>query len=183
MTDVESRNDDLATQLDQHSDYFRENVYEIYAELRKTCPMVHSEKWGGFWAFLDYEDVYDAEQVAEIFSSGAGKEVPGVPGSIPFIPIDYDPPLVQDYRKIALSFFSPGAAKALEPTFRRLATYQVHQPHGKWLAKLPPRLLATVRPGLPPEPPDCLTDGAAGALTGAGAPVPSGTISWTPTAR
>ena len=65
--------------------------------------MVHSEKWGGFWAFLDYEDVYDAEQVADIFSSGAGKEVPGVPGSIPFIPIDYDPPLVQDYRKLALS--------------------------------------------------------------------------------
>ena len=45
-----------------------------------------------------------------------------MPGSIPFIPIDYDPPLVQDYRKLALSFFSPGAAKALEPTFRRLAT-------------------------------------------------------------
>jgi cytochrome P450 len=122
VTDVESRNDDLASQLDQHSDYFRENVYEIYGQLRKTCPMVHSEKWGGFWAFLDYDDVYDAEQVAEIFSSGAGKEVPGVPGSIPFIPIDYDPPLVQDYRKLALSFFSPGAAKALEPTFRRLAT-------------------------------------------------------------
>jgi cytochrome P450 len=122
MTDVESRSDDLASQLDQHSDYFRENVYGIYGELRQQCPMVHSEKWGGFWAFLDYADVYDAEQVAEIFSSGAGKEVPGVPGSIPFIPIDYDPPLVQDYRKIALPFFSPGAAKALEPTFRRLTT-------------------------------------------------------------
>ncbi|CAN5691166.1 cytochrome P450 [soil metagenome] len=122
MTNVESRSDDLASQLDQHSDYFRENVYDIYGELRQQCPMVHSEKWGGFWAFLDYDDVYDAEQVAEIFSSGAGKEVPGVPGSIPFIPIDYDPPLVQDYRKIALPFFSPGAAKALEPTFRRLAT-------------------------------------------------------------
>jgi cytochrome P450 len=122
VTGVESSNDDLATQLDQHSDFFRENVYDIYQELRTKCPMVHSEKWGGFWAFLDYQDVYDAEQVAEIFSSGQGKEVPGVPGSIPFIPIDYDPPLVQDYRKLALSFFSPGAAKALEPTFRRLAT-------------------------------------------------------------
>ena len=122
MTEVESSREDLATQLDQHSDYFRENVYDIYKELRTQCPMVHSEKWGGFWAFLDYQDVYDAEQVAEIFSSGEGKEVPGVPGSIPFIPIDYDPPLVQDYRRIALPFFSPGAAKALEPTFRRLAT-------------------------------------------------------------
>ena len=122
MTGVESSKEDLATQLDQHSDYFRENVYDIYKQLRTQCPMVHSEKWGGFWAFLDYQDVYDAEQVAEIFSSGAGKEVPGVEGSLPFIPIDYDPPLVQDYRKIALPFFSPGAAKALEPTFRRLAT-------------------------------------------------------------
>jgi cytochrome P450 len=78
VTGVESSKEDLATQLDQHSDYFRENVYDIYKQLRRQCPMVHSEKWGGFWAFLDYQDVYDAEQVAEIFSSGAGKEVPGV---------------------------------------------------------------------------------------------------------
>ena len=122
MTDVESSKQDLATQLDQHSDYFRDNVYDIYRELRGQCPMVRSEKWGGFWAFLDYQDVYDAEQAPELFSSGPGKEVPGVEGSVPFIPIDYDPPLVADYRKITLPFFSPGAAKALEPTFRQLTT-------------------------------------------------------------
>jgi cytochrome P450 len=122
MSGLESFDGDLAADFDQHSDFFRENVFDVYRELRNKCPMVHSEKWGGFWAFLDYEDVYDAEQVAEIFSSRSGKEVPGVEGSIPFIPIDYDPPLVQDYRKIALPFFSPGAAKALEPTFRALAT-------------------------------------------------------------
>jgi cytochrome P450 len=122
MTGVESFDGDLESQLDQHSDFFRENVYDVYRELRNQCPMVHSEKWGGFWAFLDYKDVYDAEQVAEIFSSGSGKEVPGVEGSIPFIPIDYDPPLVQDYRRIALPFFSPAAAKELEPMFRGLAT-------------------------------------------------------------
>lgn len=122
MTDVKPSKQDLATELDQHSDYFRENVYDIYKELREQCPMVHSEKWGGFWAFLDYQDVYDAEQVSEIFSSGAGKEVPPVEGSLPFIPIDYDPPQVQAYRKITLPLFSPGAAKALEPTFRQMAT-------------------------------------------------------------
>lgn len=122
MSGVESFDGDLATELDQHSDFFRENVYEVYRQLRGQCPMVHSQKWGGFWAFLDYDDVYDAEQLSDIFSSRSGKEVPGVEGTVPFIPIDYDPPLVQDYRKLALPFFSPGAAKALEPTFRRLAT-------------------------------------------------------------
>lgn len=122
MSGTESFDGDLASQLDQHSDFFRENVYDVYRELRGQCPMVHSEKWGGFWAFLDYQDVYDAEQNADIFSSASGKEVPGIEGSIPFIPIDYDPPLVQDYRRLALPFFSPGAAKALEPTFRGLAT-------------------------------------------------------------
>jgi cytochrome P450 len=122
VSGVESFDSDLATGLDQHSDFFRENVYDVYRQLRQQCPMVHSQKWGGFWAFLDYDDVYDAEQLADIFSSRSGKEVPGVEGTVPFIPIDYDPPLVQDYRKIALPFFSPGAAKALEPTFRRLAT-------------------------------------------------------------
>ena len=122
MSGVESFDGDLATELDQHSDFFRENVYDVYRQLRRQCPMVHSQKWGGFWAFLDYDDVYDAEQLSDIFSSRSGKEVPGVEGTVPFIPIDYDPPLVQDYRKLALPFFSPGAAKALEPTFRRLAT-------------------------------------------------------------
>lgn len=122
MTGTDSWKDNLSTQLDQHADYFRENNYEVYRILREQCPMAHSEKWGGFWAFLDYNDVYDAEQVAEIFSSKPGKEVPSAGNTVPFIPIDYDPPLVQDYRKIALPFFSPGAAKALEPRFQRLAT-------------------------------------------------------------
>jgi cytochrome P450 len=122
VTGVDSLGEDLAAQMDHHSDFFREHIYQVYEELRPQCPMVHSQKWGGFWAFLDYDDVYDAEQVSEIFSSKPGREVPAAGNTFPFIPIDYDPPLVQDYRKIALSFFSPGAAKALEPTLRRLAT-------------------------------------------------------------
>jgi cytochrome P450 len=122
VTLIEPWDGDITTHLDQHSEYFREHNYAVYSELRQQCPMVRSERWGGFWAFLDYNDVYDAEQSGEIFSSRQGKEVPPAANTAPFIPLDFDPPLVQEYRKIALAFFSPGAAKAMEPTFRRLAS-------------------------------------------------------------
>ena len=108
--------------LDHHGDYFREHCWEIYESLRERCPVTHSTAWDGFWMFVDYDDVYEAEQNTELFSSLKDKQVPKIEAPIPFPPIDTDPPQLQQYRKITLPFFSPSAAKNLEPTFRLMAT-------------------------------------------------------------
>lgn len=108
--------------LDHHSAYFCEHNYEIYEDLRARCPIAHSNAWGGFWMLVDYQDVYDAAQDPDLFSSAMEKGIPlaGNPG--PFIPIDIDPPQLQQYRRIALPWFSPSSARTLEPMFRELAT-------------------------------------------------------------
>lgn len=108
--------------LDHHSDYFREHCWQIYEALRKRCPVGHSSAWDGFWIFVDYDDVYEAEQNTELFSSLRDKQIPQTEAPDPFVPIDTDPPQLQQYRKITLPFFSPSAAKNLEPTFRQMAT-------------------------------------------------------------
>ncbi len=122
MTQANPLEDAIFTDLDHHSDYFREHNFEIYEALRERCPVAHSNAWGGFWLFTDYDDVYEAEQNTELFSSVMEKQIPRNDSPDPFVPIDTDPPLLQQYRRITLPFFSPSAAKQLEPTFRKLAT-------------------------------------------------------------
>lgn len=119
MTNTKPPAQNIFTDLDHHSDYFREHNYETYEILRAQCPVAHSNAWGGFWMFLEHDDVYEAENNTDVFSSVMEKQVPRSDNPDPFVPIDTDPPLLQQYRRITLPWFSPSAAKELEPTFRR----------------------------------------------------------------
>ncbi|MGV0792807.1 cytochrome P450 [Mycolicibacterium sp. XJ1819] len=114
--------DDLTIDVDHHSSHFREHNYEIYEQLRQRCPVAHSNAWGGFWLLVNYDDIYAAEQDTETFSSAPAKQIPSAGTPDPFVPIDTDPPLLQEYRKITLPWFSPTAAKRAEADIRRLAT-------------------------------------------------------------
>jgi len=120
IADVEAP--DMSMDIDHHSAYFREHNYEIYEDLRERCPVAHSTAWGGFWLLVNYQDVYDAGQDNELFSSAMEKAIPMVGNPDPFVPIDTDPPVLKQYRRIGLPWFSPSSAKALEPMFRELAT-------------------------------------------------------------
>jgi cytochrome P450 len=120
IADVEAP--DPSVDLDHHSAYFREHNYEIYEDLRARCPVAHSNAWGGFWMLVDYQDIYDAGQDNALFSSAMEKQIPAAGNPDPFVPIDTDPPVLRQYRRIGLPWFSPASAKALEPMFRELAT-------------------------------------------------------------
>ena len=113
--------------IDHHADYFIEHNYEIYEELRAQCPIAHSTEYGGFYFFLDYDTVYDADQDAETFSSAPGRNTP--PGDSPpqFVPLDSDPPLHTQYRRVGVPYFSPKQAKKDEPYFRQVATELIDQ--------------------------------------------------------
>uniref|UniRef100_UPI0021C1FE2E cytochrome P450 n=1 Tax=Frankia gtarii TaxID=2950102 RepID=UPI0021C1FE2E len=127
MTTVQPEATGESTGIDHHSPYFREHNYEIYENLRGKCPVAHSDAWGGFWMFLDHQDVYNAEQDTDLYSSAMEKGIPLAGNPDPLIPIDTDPPYLQQYRKIVLPWFSPAAAKRLESTFRRIATEQIDE--------------------------------------------------------
>jgi cytochrome P450 len=114
-------------EFDHHAPEFRDYCPAVIAGLHATGrPLGWSNEHGGFWAVYGYNALYDAVQDPDLFSSAHSAAVPkGVPRSTqddPLIPIDVDGPLVHEYRRVVLSWFSPGGAKELEPRIRELAT-------------------------------------------------------------
>ena len=113
--------------FDHHGPEFRDECPAALQELHASgCPMGFSPHHDGFWAIYGYEAIYDAVQDTELFSSAHSSAVPkGVPPAPypdPLIPIDVDGPMVHEYRRVVLSWMSPGAAKNLEPRIRALTT-------------------------------------------------------------
>ncbi|WP_405182653.1 cytochrome P450 [Nocardia sp. NBC_01377] len=121
MTTSRSR-DYVLSDIDHHADYFVEHNYEIYEELRAECPIAHSTAHDGFYIFLDYDTVYSADHDVETFSSAPGRNVPAGDTPPQFVPLDSDPPLHTQYRRIGVPYFSPKLAKQDEPYFRSVAT-------------------------------------------------------------
>jgi cytochrome P450 len=110
--------------LDLHAPEFAKHNYEIYDELRASCPVAWSTEGDGFWFLTSYGPVYDAtkDDYAFISSAGAGVDKrPEGSGDTMAIPIETDPPDTVPYRKITIGKFSPKNAAALEPEIRRMA--------------------------------------------------------------
>lgn len=117
--------EEFDTDLDLHSEEFREHNYALLEELRGTCPVAKTSAWGGHWLFTSYDAVFDACGQAELFSNGPEKAIPALRPDDPhvrLIPIEYDAPKVQQYRKLLLGPLSPKAAKRTEDELRSIAT-------------------------------------------------------------
>ena len=102
------------TDFDHHSPALTENPFGTYADLRERCPVARSPHHGGFWVLSTYRDVQRATLDADTFRSGPNVTIPPI-SPRPQIPIEQDPPKVQQYRKILTSALSPAAMAELEP--------------------------------------------------------------------
>lgn len=102
-----------------------DTIFETYRDLRETCPVGYSERYGGFWFLTKNEDIFNAEQDWQTFSVAPSMLLPAFGTNEPMIPIDIDPPLHTAYRKILLPMFTPRAVDDLTPfvveTAHRLA--------------------------------------------------------------
>ncbi|MEN9802032.1 MAG: hypothetical protein RLZ37_1157 [Actinomycetota bacterium] len=108
--------------------------YRIWAELRPTCPIAHSDRWGGSWLPTRYEDVTAIARDIETFPSGNGIAVvpppsglgPGAANSQPALlpygvpPISSDPPLHSWTRRLILPWMSPQKTLSYEGMTRDL---------------------------------------------------------------
>jgi cytochrome P450 len=121
MTTVEDTRG-FDTDLDHHGPAYRENNYAYMAELQQRCPVAHDSAYGGYWLFTGYDVVFDAVRDPETFGSGMDKAVPANQMSVPLIPIDIDPPMLQRYRKLLLRYLSPAAAERQDDELRTLTT-------------------------------------------------------------
>ncbi len=95
-----------------------DDPHPTYARMRSECPVARGDLGGRPVALISrYEDVHFALRHPEHFTSaGNGLDL----GEQPLLPLEVDPPLHTEYRRILNPRFTPRAVAALEPEVRRI---------------------------------------------------------------
>ena len=118
---------DWATDFDHTDAGWVKDPFPIWDELRATCPVAHSDRYGGTWLPVRHEDVAAVAYDTEHFTSRqviVSEARPG-PGDLP-APIGIAPPITSDppfhalARRLLLPAFAPKPIAALEPFTREL---------------------------------------------------------------
>jgi len=92
--------------------------HDLWRRLRSQCPVVHSDRYGGFWFVSRYDDVKTVLTDCETFTTTKGVNIPRQ--NMALLPGEVDPPLHREYRRI------------LEPALAP----QVVKTHGAWMREL-----------------------------------------------
>ena len=79
---------------------------------RESCPVVRSDAFGGFWLVSRHHDVAKILQTPGVFSSADGITIAHNPDAPMMPPIDLDPPLQVEFRRLLNPFFT---ARAVQP--------------------------------------------------------------------
>lgn len=113
---------DWQTDFDHTDPAYAADAPAVWDELRTTCPVAHSERFGGMWMPTRHEDVSAIAHDTEHFSSrGVVVSVfePDTPAPVGYAPpITSDPPFHEIARRLLLPAFSPRAIRPLESTTR-----------------------------------------------------------------
>jgi cytochrome P450 len=118
---------DWATDFDHTDPQWVADPYPIWDELRSSCPVAHSDRYGGTWLPVRHADVAAIAYDTEHFTSRSvvvsevrpdENDLPAPIGIAP--PITSDPPFHAMARRLLLPAFAPKAVAALEPFTREL---------------------------------------------------------------
>lgn len=104
------------------------SAHEIYRDMRRTCPVAHSNEWNGFWALLRYDDVVGALKNPKMYITSVQNVVPKVAFTGRRPPLHLDPPDHTPYRQALNPFFTPEKMARIEPAVRRI-TAELLQPY------------------------------------------------------
>jgi cytochrome P450 len=110
---------DWATDFDHADSRWTENPFPIWDDLRKKCPVAHSERYLGVYLPTTYEAVraiaYDTEHFSSrrVMVRNARPEPP-----IPSPPITSDPPHHKPAKQLLLPYFTLAAVEKLESKTR-----------------------------------------------------------------
>jgi cytochrome P450 len=118
---------ELAAKFDHNDHAMRRECAQVYATLRDSCPVFHSDRWGGFWVASRYEDVYEVGRDPERFASGEGVLVPPMGHGRPLKPMEADAPEHSAYRRLLLPSFAPAQVAQMEADVRALAVALVDE--------------------------------------------------------
>jgi len=118
---------DWATDFDHTDPQWVADPYPIWDELRETCPVAHSDRYGGTWLPVRHEDVAAVAYDTEHFTSRSvvvselrptDEQLPAPIGIAP--PITSDPPFHAQARRLMLPAFGPKVIEGYEPFTREL---------------------------------------------------------------
>lgn len=119
--------------FDHHSPEFVDDWAEVFATLRRECPVLHSAEHGGFHVLSRYDDVARAGKDWRTFSTendldgtgrgGRGIQIP--PNQVRMGMLEMDPPANLDYRRLLTALFSTTAVARYEARLRELVTWCV----------------------------------------------------------
>ncbi len=154
---------DWATDFSHLEPEWSADPYPIQDDLRQRCPIAHTDRFGGGWLPVRYEDVASIAYDTEHFSSRAiimsnfrpPPEIAPI-GEAP--PISSDPPFHHDARKLLLPAFTKTAVSRQEPATRafchslidKFAGRDVVDAAGDYAQHIPIRVIADML-GFPPE--------------------------------
>ncbi|MEM7092731.1 MAG: cytochrome P450 [Actinomycetota bacterium] len=115
---------DWATDFDLGDSRYESSPYEIWDELRSSCPIARTERRGGAWLPTTYDDVAAIAYDTHNFSSRRTNVLPEPPGSTLLVapPITSDPPFHTKARRLLLEYFSPKRIEPLEAKTRSICT-------------------------------------------------------------
>ncbi|MEM7093096.1 MAG: cytochrome P450 [Actinomycetota bacterium] len=108
--------EDWTTDYDIRDEAYVEDPVPIWAEMRGTCPIAHTERLGGSWNPTRFEDVRAMAKMTTEFSSRQVLVMPPAPNApelsryeqmIAAAPITADPPLHSWTRRMLLPAFAP----------------------------------------------------------------------------
>lgn len=118
---------DFATDFDHTDPAWVKDPFPIWDELRETCPVAHTERYGGAWLPVRHADITAVAYDTEHFTSRSvviselrpgPNDLPAPIGIAP--PITSDPPFHALARRLLLPAFGPKPIAALEPFTRGL---------------------------------------------------------------
>lgn len=113
--------------FDHYTTEYRDNWPEIVDTNLAKCPVARSDAYGGFWVVSDYASVSRVIRDDAAFTSVHNMDDPSDPRQgivIPpnpmlQVPMEFDPPIYNVYRRMLNPYFSPTAARAMEPFVRQ----------------------------------------------------------------
>jgi cytochrome P450 len=127
MATQRPRVSDWATDFDHTDPEWVADPYPIWDELRTSCPVAHTDRYGGTWLPVRHDDVAAVAYDTEHFTSRSVvvSEIRPGPDDLP-APIGLAPPITSDppfhplARRLLLPAFAPKRIEALEPFTREL---------------------------------------------------------------
>jgi cytochrome P450 len=154
---------DWATDFSHMEPEWSADPYPLQDDLRRRCPIAHTERFGGGWLPTRYADVAAIAYDTEHFSSRSiimgnfrpPREIAPIGGSPP---ITSDPPFHREARKLLLPAFTKTAVSKHEPATRAFCHSLIDALEGRdvvdaareYAQHIPVRVIADML-GFPPE--------------------------------